>query len=333
MAGAVSQAGMRPLILAVVTLLLFGAFGATAAARSHDVWIDTDPSIAPGGHEIDDGIALLQAFHSPELRIRGVSIVFGNADLPTADRIGRRLVTDFGPRGLRVYTGAVGSTDLGRETEATLALGAALRKHRLTIFVLGPATNVATVLKLHPDLAGRVREIISVAGRRLGQQFTIGAATTSPLRDFNFELDPEAFQVLLDSKAKLAFAPFEVSSKVFLRREDLEPLAVKNPGIAWMMPSILDWLKLWKTQFASDGFNPFDALAIGYVVDPDTVACSAMSMRIERSDKPYLVVRDDKSGRIVTYCHTPSAKFKERLLLRLASPIGNNSEPSHTPNM
>ncbi|MCI0390199.1 MAG: hypothetical protein MOB07_15725, partial [Acidobacteria bacterium] len=41
------------------------------------VWIDTDPSVAPGGHEVDDGFALIQAFHSPELEIRGVSVVFG----------------------------------------------------------------------------------------------------------------------------------------------------------------------------------------------------------------------------------------------------------------
>ena len=45
------------------------------------VWIDTDPSIRPGGYEVDDGFALIQAFHSPELSIRGVSLVFGNEPL------------------------------------------------------------------------------------------------------------------------------------------------------------------------------------------------------------------------------------------------------------
>ena len=37
------------------------------------VWIDTDPSVEPGGHEVDDGFALIQAFHSAELIIRGIS--------------------------------------------------------------------------------------------------------------------------------------------------------------------------------------------------------------------------------------------------------------------
>jgi inosine-uridine nucleoside N-ribohydrolase len=294
-------------------------FCALAAPRSRPVWIDTDPSVAPGGHELDDGIALLQAFGSPEIAIRGVSIVFGNADLPTADRIGRYIVKEFGPRGLRVYTGAVGAVDLGRETDASRALSSALRRERLTILVLGPATNVATVLKLHPELASRIHEIVSVAGRRPGQQFTLGTATARPLRDLNFEMNPEAFQVLLDSKVKLAFAPWEVSSKVLLTREDLEPLASKSAGMAWLLPSILDWLQVWKTQFGTNGFNPFDAVAVGYLVDPGTIDCAAMSMRIETSDKPYLVVRESKDGRAVTYCHTPSPRFKERLLYRLQS--------------
>lgn len=291
-------------------------FCAMAAPPTQAVWIDTDPSVAPGGHEIDDGIALLQAFGSHELAIHGVSIVFGNADLPTADRIGRHIVKQFGPRGLRVYTGAVGAVDVARETEASRALASALRRHRLTILLLGPATNVATVLKLHPELAGRIHEIVSVAGRRQGQQFTIGAATR-PLRDFNFEMDPGAFQVLLDSKVKLTFAPWEVSSKVWLTREDLEALASKNAGVSWLLPSALDWLQLWKTQFGVNGFNPFDALAVDYLVDPDTIACTEMSMRIETSDKPYLVVKELQDGRRVTYCHTPSPQFKQRLLRRL----------------
>src|SRR5450631_1526006 len=106
---------MRELVLLLVAVTM------TAAPR-RAVWIDTDPSVARGGHEIDDGIALLDAFASPELDIRGVSIVYGNADLPAASRIGRELVELFGPKGLPVFIGAAGAKDLGRESEASHAL-------------------------------------------------------------------------------------------------------------------------------------------------------------------------------------------------------------------
>ena len=69
-----------------------GAMTATA------VWIDTDPSIRPGGYEVDDGFAMIQAFHSSELDIQGVSLVYGNAALDIEIPIGQELVRRFGGR-------------------------------------------------------------------------------------------------------------------------------------------------------------------------------------------------------------------------------------------
>lgn len=152
------------------------------------VWIDTDPSVMRGGHEVDDGFALIQAFHSPELAIRGVSIVFGNAPLEQADPIGREIVKRLGPPELPVFTGAASAADRGQETEASRAIASALRREKLTLLVLGPATNVATVLELHPELARRVTRIIAVAGRRPGQHFTSGKSGRA-FRDFNFEMN------------------------------------------------------------------------------------------------------------------------------------------------
>jgi len=56
------------------------------------VWMDVDPAVLPGGHEPDDGLALLQAFHSPELDVRGVSVVFGNSELEVGYPNAREIV-------------------------------------------------------------------------------------------------------------------------------------------------------------------------------------------------------------------------------------------------
>ena len=112
-------------------LLLFSS--SVLAAASRPVWIDTDPSAAPGGHEVDDALALLQAFGSPELAIRGVSIVFGNADLVTASRIGRTVVKDFGPPSIHVFDGAASAADFDderRSGEASDRNRAARNRHR-----------------------------------------------------------------------------------------------------------------------------------------------------------------------------------------------------------
>ena len=39
------------------------------------VWMDVDPAAGLEGKDVDDALALIQAFHSPELDVRGVSVV------------------------------------------------------------------------------------------------------------------------------------------------------------------------------------------------------------------------------------------------------------------
>lgn len=293
------------------------------------VWIDTDPSVALGGHEVDDGFALIQAFHSPELAVRGISVVFGNAPLETAWPIGKDIVDRFGPKNIRVYKGAASGDDLGRETEASKALEAALRKERLTILAIGPVTNVATVLKLHPELAARVRQIVAVAGRRPGQRFVASSAQKQAFRDFNFELDPAGFKVLLDSGVPLILAPWEVSSNVWIDRNDLNRLKDGGPDAQYLVPAALDWLDWWHENLGLNGFNPFDTLAVGFLTSPQLFQCMHSRVEIQNAPddvtpeaktalKPYLYVSNDlKSPHKVTYCYAVQPQFKEDLLLRL----------------
>src|SRR5262245_58666785 len=177
-----------PAKCAVVALVAAVLTMAQAAPSRVAVWIDTDPAIGEPERDVDDGLALVQAFHSPELDIRGVSVVFGNAPLDRGLPIAQRLVHDFGPHALKVFGGAAAATDRSHETDASRALAAALRTGPpLTILALGPVTNIATVLAKHPELSSRITRLIAVAGRRPGQRFTTGTTNPNGHRDFNFE--------------------------------------------------------------------------------------------------------------------------------------------------
>jgi pyrimidine-specific ribonucleoside hydrolase len=294
------------------------------------VWIDTDPSISSGAREVDDGFALIQAFHSPELEIRGVSVVFGNAPFETAWPLGREIVQNYGPAHLPVYAGAANAEQLGVENDATRALAAALQREKLTILALGPVTNIATVLKNHPELSDRIAAIIAVAGRRPRQSFVTGTKPHTPFRDFNFEMDAPGFQVLLDTNAQLVLAPWEVSSKVWLTNDDLNQLAAGKPSAQWLAAPGRDWLQMWQEKFGVDGFNPFDTLAIAYVTSPELLEwedlpCAIQTLPDDRApagekakNKPFLVVAQDlASKRTVRYCHTPKPAFKSDLMARL----------------
>jgi inosine-uridine nucleoside N-ribohydrolase len=321
----------------VAALTLAASIGGLRAAPARvPVWIDTDPAIGEPERDVDDGLALVQAFHSPELDIRGVSVVFGNAELVRGLPIARRLVRNYGPPRLRVFGGAAKAGELGTETAASRALAAALRAGPLTILALGPATNVATVLSKHPDLAPRVTRVIAVAGRRPGQRFTTGTTNPAGHRDFNFELDPQAFQILLDSKVEVVLAPFEISSKIWLDGADLDRLAASSSAAARaLVAPAKAWQALWARLFGVSGFNPFDTLAVAYAVSPAGFACEPLKARIDTladdvteagvqgtkvERKPYLLASNtfaDAPSRVI-YCATAPAGFKQDLLMRLA---------------
>ena len=129
---------------------------------------------------------------------------------------------------------------------------------------------MATLLRNHPELRNRIKKIIAVAGRRPNQRFSPSPSAPA-FRDFNFELDAPGFQVLLDARVPLVLAPWEISSKVWMRGEDLANLRSADVSLAWVLDAASDWFAYWKNKFAVEGFNPFDTLdtpAAGYAISP-----------------------------------------------------------------
>lgn len=311
--------------LLTLVALLASITGGELEAETTAVWMDVDPAVMRGGHEPDDGLALLQAFHSPELEVRGVSVVFGNAPLETGYPIGREIVERFGPRGLAAYRGAASAAELGEETEASRALAEALEQERLTVLALGPVTNVATVLERRPELAERIDRIVAVAGRRPGQRFVLGEGGT-PLMDFNFELDPEGFRLLLDSGVPITLAPFEIASKTPLPEADVERFAEVPELAEFYLEPLRDYVDWYDEAFGVRAIFPFDTLAVAAVTSPDGIQCEALPVEIQThpndvrpdGDKPYLVVsRALPTERRVEYCHTADEGFIADLVRRL----------------
>ncbi len=318
-------------IYAAIGLLLFSSFANGAEPEEPiDVWFDVDT--ATGSGDVDDGLMLIQAFHSPEINIRGISVVFGNAPLDKAVPIARTITSKFGPSGMVPKVGAAEASELGKRTEAVEAIAAELKRGPMTIAAVGPVTNIGTLVKLYPELHDRIERIVMVAARRPNQRFVTHDKQKLPHRDFNFELDPVAMQAILDTKIPLVFAPWEVSSHVWISRDDLNTLRSTGGSGAWIAETSPYWMERWETSGETRGFNPFDTLAVGWLTHPDLVESMEVSVTIEedaddRADpqsgevktKPYLVVRPDQgSGRQAIYCFDVRSNFKPILIKRLS---------------
>ncbi len=184
----------------ILRMLLTLFFCVPIWAAPVDVWIDADPSAGLFEQEVDDALALIQAFNSSQLEIHGLSIVYGNAEFDKALPIGKELAERFGPEGLPVYGGAASRHQLGEPTEAVEAMAAALAESPLHILALGPVTNVGTLVMRHPEIHERILSIVVVAGRRPNQRFTPVPEKVRAASDFNFERDPEAMQIILNTR-------------------------------------------------------------------------------------------------------------------------------------
>ncbi len=301
-----------------------------------NVWIDTDLSVGmkryhrEGYSDVDDGYALLQLFKAENINITGISAVFGNTKIEDAYRLCQEMATEFAPYEIPVYKGAAAKIQLENveSNEAVEAMAKALKKEALSILAIGPATNVGTLLLLYPELKSQIKEVVLVAGRRTATSyFEIGKPTAHHAPDLNFDLDNDAFRILLEHGIKVVLCPFEISNKVWITADDLALLKNGKPGNNWLADASQPWLEQWLAG-GETGFNPFDVLASHYLIAQEDLITEELYARLEihpddmlldsteNNFKQYLICNSEP-GYPITYCYDVVPGFHEKLMKSL----------------
>ncbi len=323
------------------SLFFLSCFIVVSIVQAHaeiDVWLDVDPATGMIQKDVDDGLAMIQTFHSPSLKVRGISVVFGNSPLKRGIGIAEQIVEEFGPEDINPYIGAASAADFGADSPAVAAMAKALEDGPMTILALGPLTNVGTLLKNHPELHSKIESIILVAARRENQVFRPKAESLNVFPDFNFEQDPAAMAALLETEVPLVYAPWEVSSHLWITQDDLDMLQATGGTGEYVALKSRSWIRMWKRMFDTDGFNPFDTLAVAWLTHPELIESMEVTTWIDPREgmldedgKPlpsHLLVADDQgSGRSAIYCYRPSPELKAIILQRLMgdpSPMTGN---------
>jgi pyrimidine-specific ribonucleoside hydrolase len=258
----------RILAKVVIAVLFIVNLSANINAQEK-IWFDTDqlmgnPERAP--REVDDAIALIMAlkFHN-DIQIEGISLV---TDIDYGYEITSKILKEYwAGKPIPIYKGSDKCKDIGVENEATIALAAALKKQKMRIVAIGPATNIATVLKNHPELAKQILEIVFCAGRTPDYPFTFGLERII-ISDYNVDRDPEAFRVVLESKVPVVLSGFQCSEYLFLGKTDYEFLANGNEFEKYMHETFLPWSARMKVGFGIEGFVPWDTTPVGYLTHP-----------------------------------------------------------------
>jgi inosine-uridine nucleoside N-ribohydrolase len=316
---------------AVFFILLIGLFSSALASPKQAIWIDTDPACGIAKtDDVDDCWALLMALRSKELEIRGISTTFGNVNGERSYRTAIELSQRFRNEGSMpgIYRGADSAINprLAKDSEASNALAKALENESLTLIALGPLTNIATLIQKHPKYLANIKQVIAIAGQRpeplLG--FYPGNSQLIHLHDFNFRKDVAAFDIVLQSSVPITLVPYEVAAKISIQADDLTILGKGGPQSRWLGEISKPWLEFWNTSLKTEGFYPFDSLAIGLLTLPSLFTCENIPIKVQhkraffvKSRDNLLVSHDFKEKRYVKYCHDIDQTFKSKMIKKL----------------
>ena len=213
--------------------------------------IDADPGI-------DDSLAIILANNVEEYEILGISLVSGNVHIEKGRKNILRL-SKFLNRDFKIYMGSEaplskdfinaedthGEDGLGEtylpfdekevDGDAIDFLIQEARKENLTIFALGPLTNIARALKRDRDAFLDTRIII------MGGNFK-SHGNMSPVAEFNFYVDPDAADyVIKNAPRKVEIMPLDVTRKFVLTPSILSYMKRLNPTMGNFIEKITEF--------------------------------------------------------------------------------------------
>jgi inosine-uridine nucleoside N-ribohydrolase len=303
----------------VVILAAILSIARVAAAAT--VWIDTDVAIGSPFRDVDDGYALVLAFHSPEIHIAGISATYGNAPVGHTKRVAAELVRRFGASAKlgsgRVFAGAASARDLGRSTDATEALSKVLEKRSVTYVALGPLTNLASFLQLHPEQARRIERVIFIGGQVEGTTLGFGPERTFLIHDANVFKDPVATAHILNSKIPRVLVPIAASRSLLINEDDLRQLQQRGGAAEYVARRSKVWLWFWTRVVKEKGGPIFDAFAVMAAAKPELVGLKKATAKMDEAGNLMVSGGLTTPGRGVLVCTRSAPNLKRVVLERL----------------
>ena len=299
---------------------------------------------------IDDALALILAFRSPELDVAGISAVSGNVTVEQATINGLRVVELLDRPDVWVAQGSGnpllrdpiratrfhGSDGLGdsnlpfpslrsAEKPAINAIQETLdssKQRSATIICTGPLTNIAELLTEFPDAKKSIHEIVIMGGAYSITEYGCGNETA--VSEFNVYSDPEAAKVVFETDVPLRAVGLDVTMnpRVQLTKSDYVRIRNRKSRIAAFASSILGNNIITYGRFALH-----DPMAGAVKVKPSLFQFGDYHTQVETrgeftlgmtvADRRDWLPDDQLAGRPVMVCTGADPKFKQFFLTRL----------------
>lgn len=262
--------------------------------------IDSDPGL-------DDALAIGLAVARPELNLLAVTTVGGNADVRHCTENALRLLSVFGRPDIPVAEGAAGpltgevvrataihgeggigrtvlppSAAAARPEGAIELMAQLLRRSPVPVVIapIGPLTNIALLLRTHPELAQRIAHLSIMGG-------SIGEGNTTVSAEFNIYADPEAADVVFRSGIPITMMGLDVTHQATL--DAAASARLKGAGgasariAAELVGFAIERVGQW---YGGTTTAIHDAVAVAHLAIPDLVSVAAYNVRVDTGSGP-----------------------------------------------
>ena len=296
---------------------------------------------------VDDALALILSFHSPELEVKAITGVNGNVPLDRVFENIQKVLSLIQPqqkpliakgasqplKGQSVYAHSVHGEDglggakiaqkRGEEWWHTypgpayelITRMAHQYPNELTLIAIGPLTNLA--LGLQNDLEGmrKLREVVIMGGAVR----TKGNVTSHA--EFNTFVDPLAAEIVFESGLLITLVPLDVTHQVFLTPQLIEARVKPLQNTFSQFVIEVTEYDITTHRFRTgEVFYLHDPLAVGVVIDPDLFRKERLAIDVETQKGEHYgqILEVSRSSNIDVCMKVDKMRFLELFFSRLA---------------
>ena len=295
---------------------------------------------------VDDALALILAFHSPELDVKAVTGVNGNVPLDQVFENIQKVLSLIQPqnkpliakgadqplKGKTIYAHSVHGKDglggakidhkegeegwqlfPGRADELITKM-ARLYPDELTLIATAPLTNLALAIRKDSEGMRKLKEIVIMGGAVR----TKGNITT--YAEFNIFSDPLAAKIVLGSGLPTRLVSLDVTHQVSLTPQWMEEKVIPiNNSFSKFVIEATGYHSATHRFRNMELIHLHDPLAVGVVIDPVLVRKERLSIDVDTQEGDhYGQTSEVKEGPKVEVCLGVDAKgFLELFLSRL----------------
>ncbi len=259
--------------------------------------IDTDPGV-------DDALAFLLALASPEIQLEALTTTQGNVTLEAATRNALAVLAMARASHIPVAAGSIlplvqplrasayvhgesgignsrlpepDNKPIGQHAVDYLIERVLAEPGELSIFPIGPLTNIAMAVRKAPEFAKAVKELVIMGGAIQEN------GNVTPLAEFNIWVDPHAAHIVFHSGIPITLIPLDVTHKCLLTQAHVDRLMKINSPISRFVRDAVEVYFKFSYERGFAGCALHDPLTLATIITPDLLALKDYYVDVDHS--------------------------------------------------